>query len=100
MGLNLIYCLGWLHQEHNQLLSCPPHIARHLPQGVQELLGYTMVNYALGYYSDLDLGLEKNAGVLSPERAQGATPATDNTLTNEPPTRPECSLFESRVRMY
>ena len=82
MGLNLTYCLGWLRQEENQFLSCPPYIARHLPQALQELLGYTMGNYALGYYSDPEPGLEINAGVLPPERALGATPAAGNTLTN------------------
>ncbi|MEO0994348.1 MAG: phytanoyl-CoA dioxygenase family protein, partial [Pseudomonadota bacterium] len=28
MGLNITYALGWLRQEENQYLSCPPHIAK------------------------------------------------------------------------
>ena len=28
IGLNLTYCLGWLRQEENQYLSCPPDIAK------------------------------------------------------------------------
>jgi ectoine hydroxylase-related dioxygenase (phytanoyl-CoA dioxygenase family) len=82
MGLNITYCLGWLRQEENQFLSCPPHVARQLPQELQELLGYTMGNYALGYYSDPDTGLEKGAGILPPERAVGASPREKPAITN------------------
>ena len=51
MGLNLTYTLGWLRQEENQYLSCPPEIARTLDPKLQELLGYTMGSYALGYFT-------------------------------------------------
>lgn len=51
VGMNLTYCLGWLRTEENQYLSCPPEIARTLDPGLQEVLGYTMGSYALGYYS-------------------------------------------------
>ena len=51
IGINLTYTLGWLRQEENQYLSCPPEIARTLDPELQELLGYTMGGYALGYYS-------------------------------------------------
>lgn len=54
LGLNITYCLGWLRQEENQYLSCPPEIARDLDPRLQELLGYTQGNYALGYYSAPD----------------------------------------------
>jgi ectoine hydroxylase-related dioxygenase (phytanoyl-CoA dioxygenase family) len=50
-GINLTYCLGWLRQEENQYLSCPPAIARTLDPKLQALLGYAMGSYALGYYS-------------------------------------------------
>ncbi len=49
IGLNITYCLGWLRQEENQFLSCPPHIAKDLPAELTDLLGYTMGNYAHGY---------------------------------------------------
>ncbi|MEM8769094.1 MAG: phytanoyl-CoA dioxygenase family protein [Pseudomonadota bacterium] len=52
MGLNVDYCLDWLRQEENQYLSCPPEIARTLPQELTELMGYTAGGIALGYYSD------------------------------------------------
>ncbi len=50
-GLNLTYTLGWLRQEENQYLSCPPEIARTLDPALQDMLGYTLGSYALGYYS-------------------------------------------------
>ena len=74
MGLNITYCLGWLRQEENQYLSCPPHIARDLPIDLQELLGYTQGNYALGYYSDPDGLGELGAGILPPETSVGSRP--------------------------
>jgi hypothetical protein len=51
IGLNLTYSLGWLRQEENQYLSCPPEIARTLPPELQALIGYAMGSYALGYYT-------------------------------------------------
>lgn len=51
MGLNITYALGWLRQEENQYLSCPPHIAKELDPALRELLGYCMGSYALGYYT-------------------------------------------------
>lgn len=51
IGANLTYALGWLRQEENQYLSCPPEIARDLPRPLQDLLGYTLGSYALGYYT-------------------------------------------------
>jgi ectoine hydroxylase-related dioxygenase (phytanoyl-CoA dioxygenase family) len=51
IGINLTYALGWLRQEENQYLSCPPDIARTLDPKLQALLGYQMASYALGYFS-------------------------------------------------
>jgi hypothetical protein len=51
IGINITYCLGWLRQEENQYLSCPPAIARTLEPELQALLGYSMGSYALGYFS-------------------------------------------------
>ena len=51
VGMNLTYCLGWLRTEENQYLSCPPEVAKTLDPALQELLGYTMGSYALGYFS-------------------------------------------------
>ena len=51
-GINITYCLGWLRTEENQYLSCPPSVAKNLDPDLQEMLGYTMGTYALGYFSD------------------------------------------------
>lgn len=51
MGLNITYCLGWLRQEENQYLSCPPEIAKDFSPELQALLGYAMGSYALGYFT-------------------------------------------------
>lgn len=51
MGLNITYALGWLRQEENQYLSCPPHIAKDFDPALRDLLGYCMGSYALGYYT-------------------------------------------------
>jgi ectoine hydroxylase-related dioxygenase (phytanoyl-CoA dioxygenase family) len=50
-GLNITYALGWLRQEENQYLSCPPEIAKTLDPELAKLIGYTMGQYALGYYT-------------------------------------------------
>lgn len=51
MGLNITYCLGWLRQEENQYLSCPPEIAKDFSPELRALLGYAMGSFALGYFS-------------------------------------------------
>ena len=51
IGINITYTLGWLRQEENQYLSCPPEIAREFSPELQDLLGYAMGSYALGYYT-------------------------------------------------
>ena len=72
-GLNITYCLGWLRTEENQFLSCPPHIAKDLDPALTDLLGYTMGNYALGYYSHPDM-VEGLPDTLPPEIAIGRLP--------------------------
>lgn len=72
-GLNITYTLSWLRTEENQYLSCPPEIAKDLDPDLQELLGYTMGNYALGYYSDPHQVLAAS-DTLPPELALGRKP--------------------------
>jgi len=73
LGLNITYCLGWLRQEENQYLSCPPHIAKDLDPELQELLGYTQGSYALGYFSD-PASTSQNSDILPPEAVLGRRP--------------------------
>ncbi len=65
-GLNLTYCLGWLRQEENQYLSCPPAIARTLDPELRALLGYAMGSYALGYMTP-PVGPGEGPETLPPE---------------------------------
>lgn len=81
LGLNLTYTLGWLRQEENQYLSCPPHIAKNLPEDLQELLGYTQGNYALGYFSDPE-ALHAESDILPPEMALGRMPTKGSSLAS------------------
>jgi ectoine hydroxylase-related dioxygenase (phytanoyl-CoA dioxygenase family) len=53
IGINVGYSLGWLRQEENQYLACPPEIARTLPEGLLRLMGYQRGSVALGYVDDL-----------------------------------------------
>jgi ectoine hydroxylase-related dioxygenase (phytanoyl-CoA dioxygenase family) len=57
-GVNIDYCLGWLRQEENQYLSCPPDVARTLPIDLARLAGYRRAAYALGYFGDLQDPIE------------------------------------------
>ena len=66
MGLNITYTLGWLRQEENQYLSCPPEIARDFDPELQALLGYSMGSYALGYFTP-PLPAGKGPEVVPPE---------------------------------
>jgi ectoine hydroxylase-related dioxygenase (phytanoyl-CoA dioxygenase family) len=53
VGINVGYSLGWLRQEENQYLACPPDIARTLPEGLLRLMGYQRGSFALGYVDDM-----------------------------------------------
>jgi ectoine hydroxylase-related dioxygenase (phytanoyl-CoA dioxygenase family) len=53
VGINLGYSLGWLRQEENQYLACPPEIARTLPEGLLRLMGYQRGAVGLGYVDDM-----------------------------------------------
>ncbi len=70
IGLNITYSLGWLRQEENQYLSCPPEIACELPEELQDLLGYTLGSYALGYYTP-PLPPGRGPEAVGPEYALG-----------------------------
>jgi hypothetical protein len=75
IGINLTYSLAWLRQEENQFLSCPPEIARELDPELQDLLGYSMGSYALGYYTP-PLGPGEGPEITGPEHALGRTTGT------------------------
>jgi len=70
IGANITYALGWLRQEENQYLSCPPEIARDLDPTLQALLGYALGSYALGYYTP-PLPPGEGPEAIGPEHALG-----------------------------
>lgn len=72
-ALNVTYTLGWLRQEENQYLSCPPEIARNFDQELTDLIGYSFGNYSLGFYTDPTRKGEFS-DVLPPEMALGRWP--------------------------
>ena len=73
-GLNITYALGWLRQEENMYLSCPPEIARTLAPDLQAMVGYAMSNYALGYYTP-PLPPGEGPETVPPEYALGSARA-------------------------
>ncbi len=77
-ALNVDYVLGWLRQEENQYLSCPPEIARTLPEHVQKLAGYAMGAYALGYVDDVRDPRDFLAGVTGASSFGGDTMGNAN----------------------
>ncbi|MBT5432211.1 MAG: hypothetical protein HN768_14330 [Rhodospirillaceae bacterium] len=48
-GCALQYALGWLRQEENQYMACPPELARTFPRELQELMGYDLATVNLGF---------------------------------------------------
>ena len=82
VGINLTYCLGWLRQEENQYLSCPPEIARTLEPKLQKLLGYAMGSYALGYFTP-PLPPGEGPEVVPPQVALGHAPAPRDDMLAE-----------------
>ena len=80
IGMNITYTLGWLRQEENQYLSCPPEIARTLSPELQAMIGYSMGGYAMGYYTP-PLPAGQGPECVSPDFALGVDAKT-GTLGN------------------
>ena len=72
IGINITYALGWLRQEENQYLSCPPELAKDLSPTLQGLAGYAMGQYALGYFTPPGAPGE-GPEVVPPQYALGMT---------------------------
>ena len=70
IGINITYTLGWLRQEENQYLTCPPELAKDLERPLQELIGYSMGQYALGYFTPPG-GPGEHPEIVSPQYALG-----------------------------
>ena len=70
IGMNINYALAFLAQEENQLLACPPHLARQLEPALQRLIGYRQPAGALNYVAECqapaDSVLQPDFDVLVP----------------------------------
>ena len=74
IALNVTYTLGWLRQEENQYLSCPPEIARNLDPRLTDLIGYSFGNYSLGFFTPPFKEVDEWADVRAPEMALDRRP--------------------------
>jgi ectoine hydroxylase-related dioxygenase (phytanoyl-CoA dioxygenase family) len=68
-GVNITYSVGWVRQEENQYLACPPEIARTLDDDLLKMMGYQEGAFALGYVGDQ----EDPLAVLRGERRKKKT---------------------------
>ncbi len=57
-GLFFSFSVGWLRQEENQYLAVPVDIAKELPEGLQQLLGYQAHGTFLGWVDGRDSELQ------------------------------------------
>jgi ectoine hydroxylase-related dioxygenase (phytanoyl-CoA dioxygenase family) len=53
-GALIGYNLGWLRQEENQYLTCPPEMARDFPVELQKLIGYAPAARGYGWVDNVD----------------------------------------------
>jgi ectoine hydroxylase-related dioxygenase (phytanoyl-CoA dioxygenase family) len=80
-ALNVTYTLGWLRQEENQYLSCPPHIAKNFDQQLTDLIGYSFGNYSLGFFTPPFDEADEWPDVRAPEMAVGRRPRVMPVMT-------------------
>ena len=52
LGALFGYELGWLRQEENMYLTCPPALAKTFPERLQRLIGYEMFARTAGWVDD------------------------------------------------
>ncbi len=73
IGLLMHYTLGWLRQQENQYLSCPPEIAKDFSPELRALIGYSQGSPVMGFYSSPkgESGLE----AVPPETLFGDKPS-------------------------
>jgi hypothetical protein len=53
-AVNVNYAVGWVRQEENQYLACPPDVASTLDDDMLRLIGFQQGAYAMGYYRDVE----------------------------------------------
>ena len=83
-GVNITYCVGWVRQEENQYLACPPEIARTLDDDLLRVMGYQEGAFALGY-----VGAQEDP--LAVLRGEQRKKKTIGEHDRSPPTTPSSS---------
>jgi ectoine hydroxylase-related dioxygenase (phytanoyl-CoA dioxygenase family) len=73
-GVNITYAVGWVRQEENQYLACPPEVARTLDDDLLRMMGYQEGAFALGYVGDQEDPLAVLRGESRKKRTIGETP--------------------------
>jgi ectoine hydroxylase-related dioxygenase (phytanoyl-CoA dioxygenase family) len=53
-AINNNYAVGWVHQEENQYLACPPEAAKTLDDDMLRLTGYQQGASAMGYCRNVE----------------------------------------------
>lgn len=71
-GVNITYSVGWVRQEENQFLACPPELARTLDDDLLRMMGYEQGAFALGYVGDQQDPLAALRGTADKARTVGA----------------------------
>ncbi len=81
-GMITGYSLGWLRQEENQYLAVPPEVAKDLPLEVQELIGYRLHGFFLGWVEGHDphVVLEDRYADVMPASPEGGEFVEDTKL--------------------
>ena len=77
-GVNITYAVGWVRQEENQYLACPPEIARTLDDDLLRMMGYQEGAFALGYVGDQQDPLAVLRGEQRRKRTIGETVTTSD----------------------
>lgn len=67
LGVLLHYTLGWLRQQENMYLSCPPEIAKDFTPELRRLLGYAQGSPVMGFCTDP----QGPGDIISPEELFG-----------------------------
>ena len=81
LGVFLHYAPGWLRQEENQYLSCPPEVAKNFSPELRSLIGYSKGGYVLGFFSD-PTDEEGKLESVSPEKLFGESKDKYENLTS------------------
>tara|TARA_Y100001970_G_scaffold288855_1_gene417367 strand:+ start:45812 stop:46705 length:894 start_codon:yes stop_codon:yes gene_type:complete len=69
-GIFIHYAPGWIRQQENQYLSCPPEIAKDLSPELRSLIGYSKGGYVMGFYSDPE-NVDGKLESVTPEKMFG-----------------------------